>query len=339
MLTYPPLPALPRVSLLIAMRNEAKYIANCVQSVLQQDYPADHLEIYVLDGNSADASWQIVEQLFLGRSNCFLLPNPGVTQSAGWNLGIRLCRGDIIGIVSAHSKLAPDYVSIAVETLRRTGADLVGGPARAHGESQIARAIAVATSTAFGVGGARFHYTKREEAVDTVFMGVCRREMYQQIGGFDEEMVRDQDDELSYRLLARGGRIVCNPAIRSTYYNRATLRSLWRQYFQYGFWKVRVLQKHPRQMRLRHFVPPLFAASLIVSATLSLLSPVGGFSFTFILSAYFAANLTASAWAASRHGWSYLPLLIIVYIVLHLSYGLGFLAGLVKFANRWREQR
>lgn len=336
MLNYPPLPALPRVSLLIAMRNEANYIAHCVQSALRQDYPADHLEIFVLDGNSTDASWQIVEQLFQGRTNCFLLPNPGITQSAGWNLGIRICRGDVIGIVSAHSELATDYVSIAVKTLQRTGADMVGGPVRAHGESQIARAIAVATSTVFGVGGARFHYTTREEAVDTVFMGVCRKEMYQQIGGFDEEMVRDQDDELSYRLLARGGRIVCNPAIRSIYYNRSTLRLLWRQYVQYGFWKVRVLQKHPRQMRLRHFVPPLFAASLIVSTALSLLSPAGSFFLMFILLAYFAANLTASAWAASRHGWNCLPLLIIVYMILHLSYGLGFLAGLVKFAARWR---
>ncbi len=336
MLTYPPLPVLPRVSLLIAMRNEADYIAKCVQSALRQDYPAEHLEIFVLDGNSDDASWQIVEQLFQGRANCFLLPNPGITQSAGWNLGIRLCNGDIIGIVSAHSELAADYVSTAVETLRRSGADLVGGPARAHGESQTARAIAIATSTAFGVGGARFHYTKREEAVDTVFMGVCRKEMYQQIGGFDEEMVRDQDDELSYRLLARGGRIVCNPAIRSIYYNRSTLRSLWRQYVQYGFWKVRVLQKHLRQMRLRHFIPPIFVASLIASAALSLFSPVGWLSFIFILSAYLAANLTASAWAAGHHGWRYFPLLMIVYAILHLSYGLGFLAGLVKFAHRWR---
>ena len=156
MLAYPPLPEFPRVSLLIAMRNEANYIANCVQSALRQDYPAEYLEIFVLDGNSGDASWQIVEQLFQGRTNCFLLPNPGITQSAGWNLGIHLCNGDIIGIVSAHSELAPDYVSTAVETLRRTGADLIGGPARAHGESQTARAIAIATSTTFGVGGARF---------------------------------------------------------------------------------------------------------------------------------------------------------------------------------------
>src|SRR5262249_49768478 len=123
-------------------------------------------------------------------------------------------------------------------------------------------AIARATSTPFGVGGARFHYLTHEEQVDTVYMGLCWRRTYEQLGGFDEQLVRNQDDEFSYRLLDAGAQIVCSPKIRSRYHNRSTFRSLWRQYFHYGFWKIRVIEKHPRQMRLRHLAPSAFVLAM-----------------------------------------------------------------------------
>ena len=219
-----------------------------LESIFAQDYPADRLEVRVYDGDSTDRSRAIAEALCAGRPLATVSRNPRITQAAGWNLGIDEAQGDIIGIVSAHCELAPDYVSTAVETLERTGADMVGGLMRAVGEGDLGEAVAIATSTPFGVGNARFHFTDVEEEVDTVYMGLCRRETYRRLR-FDEEMVRDQDDELSYRLLDEGGRIVCNPAIRSSYRNRSTFRSLWKQYYQYGFWKVRVMQKHPDQVR------------------------------------------------------------------------------------------
>ena len=122
-------------------------------------------------------------------------------------------------------------------------------------ESAFGRAVSLATSSPFGVGGARFHYSAREEWVDTVYMGAWRREVFERVGRFDEEMVRNQDDELSYRIRERGGRILLDPSIRSRYYPRTTPRTLWRQYFQYGYWKVRVMQKHPLQMQPRQFGP------------------------------------------------------------------------------------
>ena len=133
-------------------------------------------------------------------------------------------------------------------------ADIVGGPVRAVADTPIGAAIAIATSTPYGVGGARHHYLTEPAYVDTVFMGVARRETWLRYP-FNEEFVRNQDDELSYRLLDAGGRIVCDPAIESFYRSRSTLGSLWRQYFDYGCWKVRVLQAHPRQARVRHLVP------------------------------------------------------------------------------------
>ena len=261
--------ALPRVSLLVAMRNEQRHIEHCLESILAQDYPPELIETLVYDGRSTDASREIAERLIAGRPGWLVADNPGLVQSHGWNLGIERASGDIVGIVSAHAELAPDYVRQAVETLGRTGADLVGGPVHAHGVTYVGAAVAAATSSPFGVGNARAHYTDHEEEVDTVFQGLCLKEMYERIGSFDVEMVRNQDDELSYRLREHGGRIVCNPAIRSVYYNRGTVRTLARQYFNYGFWKVRVMQKLPRQMQGRQFVPASFVVALAGSAALA----------------------------------------------------------------------
>lgn len=328
----------PRVSLLVAMRDEAAHIERCLKSLLAQDYPSESLEIWVLDGQSSDGSWQIVERMFKGRSNCHLVVNPGITQSIGWNLGIERATGQIIGIVSAHAELAPDYVSKAVETLHRTSADLVGGPMRADSPGRVGQAVALATSTRFGVGNARFHYATYEQEVDTVYMGVCWKAMYQRIGGFDTEMVRNQDDELSYRLLENGGRIICNPAIRSRYHNRATFRSLWRQYFLYGYWKVRVMHKHPRQMRLRQFVPSVFVAALVGSAVVAFFVPMGWPLFVLVAGSYALANLTASVWTAHKVSWRYMAPLPLAFVTLHVSYGLGFLKGLLDFLVLRRKQ-
>jgi hypothetical protein len=128
------------------------------------------------------------------------------------------------------------------------------------------------------------------------------------------------------------------PDIQSRYYSRASIRSLWRQYFQYGFWKVRVLQKHPRQMSLRQFIPPLFTAALLGSAALALFFPFGRLLLALTAGSYLAANLAASFLTAAHRGWHTLPLLPIVFAVLHLAYGSGFLLGLLRFARRWRDK-
>lgn len=322
----------PLVTLIVAMRNEERHVARCVESLLAQDYPRDRLEVLFMDGRSNDRTREIVGERIAGRPLFALVDNPGVIQSIAWNLGIERAKGSLVGIVSGHSELASDYVSSAVETLQRTGADLVGGPARAESETVVGEAIALAMSTKFGVGGATFRYATEESVVDTVFMGVCRRELYERIGGFDAEMVRNQDDELSYRLLEQGGKIVCNPSIRSVYRNRATLRSLWKQYFDYGRWKVRVMQKHPAQMRARHFVPPAFVSSLGASA---LFPP----ALAAIAFAYGSATVAMSLSIAARSKRvDVLPYLPAAFAILHVGYGAGFLRGLIQFRDKWNDR-
>jgi len=323
-------------SIVMPVRNEAAFIGHSLAAVLDQDYPRDLMEVIVADGRSEDATRDVVRQMMQHHANLKLIDNPSRIVPTGLNRAIREAKGDVIIRVDGHTLVARDYVSECVAALRRTGADNVGGPMRAGGEGRFGRAVAAATSSPFGVGGARFHYSEKEEWVDTVYMGAWPRKVFDRTGLFDEEMVRDQDDELNYRLLDRGGRILLSPRIRSSYTVRGNARSLWRQYFQYGFWKVRVVQKHPRQLRLRHLVPPSFAAALVGSAIAAGLVPRAVLFWGSVPASYAATNLLASIVSARRAGWSLLARLAMVYAILHLSYGFGFLAGVARFGGRWR---
>jgi glycosyltransferase involved in cell wall biosynthesis len=328
----------PTVSLIIPVYNESINILSCLESIRLQNYGTSSIEILAYDGESSDNSYLFVDQFFNEHPIGRIYHNPKKTQSAAWNLGLAQSTGQIIGIVSAHSVLAPDYVTNIVETLIRTGADMVGGPTFADAAGPIGVAIAIALNSPFGVGNARFHYTTKEIEVDSVFMGACWRKTYEKIGGFDEELVRNQDDELSYRLRKAGGKIVCNPKIRSRYFNRSSLTGLFKQYFQYGFYKVRVLQKHPRQMSLRQFVPLVFVLSLLTSLILSLLSPWGWIPLIIVVGSYLVANFAASLYTAAKKGGQHLLLLPVVFATIHISYGSGFLVGLFKFWNRWGDK-
>ena len=319
-------------------RNEAAFIRRSLAAVLEQDYPPGLMEVIVADGMSEDGTRDAVREMMGRHANLRLVDNPSRIVPTGLNRAIRAAKGDVIIRVDGHTIVTQDYVAACVSALCRTGADNVGGPMRAEGEGGFGRAVAAATSSPFGVGGARFHYSDDEEWVDTVYMGAWRRETFDRIGLFDEEMVRDQDDEFNYRLLNHGGRILLSPRIRSSYTVRGSPRSLWRQYFQYGYWKVRVMQKHRRQVRLRHLVPPAFVAALAASAVAACLAPRAAILWGTVPASYAAANLLASVASSKRAGWSILPSLPLVYAILHLSYGLGLLAGLARFCGRWRGQ-
>lgn len=331
----------PLVTVLMPIRNEAAYIERSLGAVLAQDYPAARLEVLVIDGASTDTTRLLIKQIQAQhpQHTVRVLDNPSKIVSVAMNIGLRRAHGEIIVRVDGHTVIESDYVRQCVSALQRTGADNVGGKMNAVGENTFGQIVALATSSRFGVGGARFHYSDREEWVDTVYLGAWRKDVFKHIGLFDEELVRDQDDEFNYRLRAHGGRILLCPAIRSIYFSRSSPRALWRQYFQYGLWKVRVLQKHPRQMRLRQFAPPVLVAVLLGSVLLALFSCWGLILFAVIAGAYLLANIFASFITAAKKDLRHLPLLPIIFSILHLGYGLGFLAGLFRFWNRWCDKR
>lgn len=330
---------LPSVSVVMPVRNEADYIERSINAVLAQTYPHELLEIIIADGFSTDATREKIEGLKATTEiPISIVDNPGRIAPTGLNRAISSATGEIIVRVDGHCEIEPDYVANCVKYLQAGKAEIVGGPIITIGETLQAQAIAIAMSSNFGVGGSAFRCVQdREMYVDTVAFPGCRREVFAKSAMYNEELVRNQDDEFSYRIRKNGGRILLAPDIRSNYYSRSSFKSLWRQYFQYGYWKVRVLQLHPKQMSLRQFVPFLFVSSLIFCLLLSIFSGIGLWALMVILSLYIMANLSAALLTAARTRLIALPFISLSFAILHFSYGLGFLAGLIAFRGKWRE--
>jgi len=328
---------LPFVSVLMPVRNEAAFVERSVGSVLAQDYPHDRMEILIADGLSQDGTAEVVRLLQQKHSNVVTVDNPGKIVATGLNAALRQAKGEIIVRVDGHCEVAPNYLSRCVSHLMNDKVEAVGGPLETIGESYVARVIAAAMSSRFGVGGSAFRVANsKTQFTDTVAFPAYTRAVIDRGGPFDEELVRNQDDEYNYRLRKLGVKILLASDVRSRYYSRATLSHLASQYFQYGYWKVRVMQKHTRQMRLRQFAPPLFVAALLLGLLLVPILPAAVYVLTFIAGAYSFAVMAASILSARRNGWYLLPLLPIAFAILHLAYGAGFLIGLLKFWNRWR---
>ena len=327
----------PLVSVVMPVRNEGEFLRTSLAAVLGQDYPRNKVEVIVADGMSDDGTREIVRELQATDSRLRLIDNPARVAPAALNRAIATAAGDIVVRVDGHTVVASDYVRACVTALDRSGAETVGGRMDAESASPFGHAVALATSSRFGVGGARFHYSQAEELVDTVYLGAWRRDVFERFGMFDEELVRNQDDEFNYRIQAGGGRVLLSPSIRSRYFARSTPRALWRQYFQYGLWKVRVMQKHPAQMRRRHFVPPLFVAALAVSAAMAPAAPMSALVFSSIAATYTLAVMAGAAIVSRRPGrGDLLPRVAIAFAILHVAYGSGFLVGLGRFAGKWR---
>ena len=323
--------AFPFVSVIVPMRDERRHIERCLRSLAAQDYPRDRFEVIVMDGCSTDGSRDLVESMQEELPNLRLLDNRGRHTARGLNIGLAFARGEVIARVDAHAAVAPDFLRQSVSALRRSAADVVGGPIETLGEGHVGETVALAVSSPFGVGNAVFRYSHREQWTDTVAFPAYRRDVFDRIGPFGE-IDGGEDDEFHYRLRDAGGRILLTPAIRSTYYARNSFWELARQYFGYGQAKVVVLSRHPRQTRLRQLVPSalvvaLFAAAITAAFGGLLTVPLG-----ILVAGYLVASLAASFFVARRRGWGHLLRLPLAFACMHLAYGLGFLLGLVRRA-------
>lgn len=319
------------VSIVIPCRNEQKYIEKCIRSFLKQSYPQELLTIIVADGMSDDKTRDIIKDIQKENKNVVCLDNKEFTAPKGMNLGIRYSKSEIIIIFGAHAYADKDFVLENVKALEREGVGCTGGIITTINENIKGAAIAEAMSCPFGVGNALFRFSEKECFVDTVGFGAYRKELLNEIGYFDEELVRNQDDELNYRVVKSGAKILLTPKIKSTYYSRGDFKKLWRQYFQYGFWKVRVIQKHKKPAAIRHLIPMAFVLFLGLGAIGSLFSKFIALSFSAILSLYLLLDLIFSVKISIKKNIKYLGYLFVTFPILHISYGLGFLSGIVNF--------
>ncbi len=319
---------LPFVSVIIPLRNEEKFVAQSLDSIVSNDYPRDKMEILVVDGRSTDRSREIVEEYMRKYPFIKLLDNPKKIRVSANNIGIKAARGEIIISMDAHVIYAPDYIRNCVELLQSTGAANVGGLQKAVGYNYLTKAIALATTTPFGIGDAEFRYLKKEKWVDTVYLGAWRKSTLESVGLFNEGWVRNGDYELNYRIRKAGGKILLSPKIRCQYIVRGSLKKLARQYLLYGIWRVKTIKTHPDSIRWRHLIPP----ALLIWLFLSIISLAVGLKYWWIpVASYFFYTAATSLAISIRHGIIYFPLLILIFWVLHISWGLGFLYGILKF--------
>ena len=321
----------PFVSIVVPCRNEETYISRCLDSILAGDYPRDMMEILVVNGGSGDHTAEILARYAATHPGIVVLQNPQGTTPVALNIGIRAASGGIIVRMDAHVLYPPDYIRRLVAGLEESGADNVGGvletvPAE---DTPTARAIALGIAHRFGVGNSHFRIGADERReVDTVPFGCFRREVFERIGLFDEELIRNQDDEFNFRIITRGGRVLLLPDVFCRYFARRSFNQLARMYYQYGYFKPLVARKVGRVMTGRQLVPSLLVAVLAVSAALGIWLPAARAVFALVAGSYLALVLLCSAGAALTHGFRCGAALVAVFPTLHFSYGAGFLLGI-----------
>jgi len=326
----------PFVSIIIPCRNEKKYIGKCLDSIINQDYPKNRIEVLIVDGMSEDKTREIIREYCKDNPFIILLENPDKITPKGMNVGVRNSKGDIIVLpVNAHAILDKEFLKWNIFYLNEIkDADAVGGTLRTINENRgiISQAIPLAADSFFGLGGKRYRNRQDEGFInDTTPYTAYRREVFGKIGYIDEGLIRDQDEELNYRLLKSGGKIYFSPKIKSQLYIRPTVSKLWKQHFQYGYWKVKVGQKVGFKMIKKQLVPAIFAGSLLFSLAFSPFSRLARILFSLILGSYFLVALFFSLFISLRKNLIYFVFLPIIYFILHFSYGIGFLKGLTNF--------
>lgn len=315
-------------SIIIPVYNEELYIKRCILSFINQSYPKELYEIIVIDGNSEDNTIKIINNLKKKYSNIRLYNNPKRITPVSFNIGLKKAKGEIVSFVGAHTIYDKNYIRNSVYFLQKTKASCVGGSFKSVGSNFIGNSIAYAINSFFGAGNAYHHFSNKERYVDTLFGGVYKKETLIKLGGFNEEFVKNQDYELNYRLRKMGGKIFLSPKIKSKYFVRNSIKKLALQYFGYGFWKVKTINEHPYSIVLRQLVPPVFVVSLFISIILLLLNFNIGL---FIPIIYFLANLFYSTKIAIEKGMKHFIILPIIFLIIHVAWGIGFIFGLKKF--------
>lgn len=332
----------PDVSVLIPVLNEEAHIRATVASMLAQDVGDRTFELIFAEGRSDDRTKELLEEMASADERVVVVDNPARTTAAGLNACLRRARGRYVARMDAHSFFPPRYLAAGIERLERDPEDgvvWVAGPVIPRGRGGVSAAVALALGTRLGVGGSSKWQMNDPGAraageieLDAgVFAGVWRRETLDRLGGWDDAWPVNQDSELAARVHADGGRIVCIPEMAAEYLPRDTLRGLWRQYWRFGFYRAKTGARHPHSLRRTHLLPPAVVltllAALVAPRPLRRLARTGA-------GVYAAAVLAASGAEARRAPVAQVALLPVVLLVVHLSFGCGFIAGSIRYAGR-----
>jgi succinoglycan biosynthesis protein ExoA len=341
MASYDEIRTWPDVSVVMAVRDEEPHLPDALDAVRAQEYPGA-LEVVVAVAPSRDRTLELARAAAADDARVRVVDNPKAVTPSGLNTAFAHTTGQVIVRVDGHACLPAGYVRRAVELLEETGAANVGGVMAAEGHTPFERAVAAAMSSRFGTGDARFHYGGEPGPVDTVYLGVFRREVLEKTGGYDESFVRAQDAELNHRIREMGGVVYFHPDLRVSYRPRGSWRALTRQYFHYGRWRRVVVRTHPGSVAWRQLVPPAALAGNVAGVALGVAGGVGGrfasgvagtrvawlgrlgLAAPVVYLAAVAAGSAAAGRDLPRRSAVWLPL---VFVTMHMAWAWGFVTS------------
>ncbi len=326
-----------KVSVIVPCLNEEKTIALLLKAIMQQTYPLQNIEVIIADGSSTDNTRSEIASFQEAHNdlNIQVIDNPTRSIPTGLNLAIDQASGDIILRLDAHCAPDSHYIAICVADLENEKAWNVGGlwDIQAGAKTWVAASIAIAAAHPIGIGDARYRFSNKAQFVDTVPFGSFRKSLIDRIGPFDEALQANEDYEFNTRIRSHGGQIWFNPAIRSRYFARPTFSALAKQYFRYGFWKWRMLQRFPKSIRWRQALPPLFVAGLIFGPILALWWPslifLWGAAVVSYVSLLLFIGLQKSLQKSTLNFLLGIPTAI---MIMHLSFGSAFIWSMIQYA-------
>jgi glycosyltransferase involved in cell wall biosynthesis len=330
-----------KVSVIVPSLNEKNYIRNCIESLAKNNYPTHLLEILIVDGFSSDGTIDIIKGLCKEFSNVSLIPNKDRITPVALNLGILNSSGDYIMIASAHSWFPPDYISKLVSCITKDNASVVGGvlETKVNNINATSQAIAIVLSNKFGVGNSSFRIgVTGPLSVDTVPFGLYKRSVFQEVGYYNEKLIRNHDIELSKRIIKKGLKIILLPDPVCYYYARDNYKDLAKNNFQNGMWNILTayITKSFSSLSLRHYVPLLFILTLIVSFLLATIVNPVLYSVTLSIFSIYLITISVISLRLSRKKDMYMEI-IWSFIVIHFSYGFGSLTGISKIHYLLRD--
>ncbi len=329
----------PEVSIVIPCLNEEKTILSLLCSIFQQTYPKEKLEVIIADGISEDKTRSLISD-FQSKHNQFairVVDNPARRIPTGLNLAIKKARGLIITRMDAHAIPMSDYVERSVNALKYGMGDNVGGVivVKPGADTWIGRSISVATAHPLGVGDAKYRYATQAGEADTVAFGTLYRSKIEKIGFFNENLRANEDYEFNSRLRASGGKVWIDPQIKAVYYSRPTLTALAKQYFWYGFWKVKMLQLYPKTLRWRQALPPIFVFGVLMLLLLAGFVHLARVLLAFGFGSYLLILMAASTKiAVSKDDFSLVIGIPLAIMTMHFCWGTGFWWSLINLGKK-----
>lgn len=326
----------PFVSVIMPIRNEADFIERSLRAVLEQEYPVERMEVIIVDGQSDDGTRVVIDEVIAEAGTgdepippVRILDNPRRIVPTALNIGIRAARGDVLVRVDGHCEIAPDFIRQDVALLaEHPEAWSVGGPIVHTATGPFGRAAALAMSHPLGIGNARHRFENYEGYGEGAAFPAFRRSVFERVGLFDERFVRNQDDEFNFRMLDAGGKVFISPRVRYVYFVRERASRLFKQYFQYGFWRIPFIRKHRRPFHIRQLIPSAFYLLLLLMTVVGfgLGEPIVSLALPTL---YGGALLVAALAVVPSHGPAVAIRIPAAMLAMHAGYAFGFIYGLL----------